>query len=201
MNNENQIDRKRRESIKAVMMALVDGFDKQNQETYEPLVDVICQRVGTLPDIESFHALVSYPASVVVDQAMIRMFPKTKDRNLRTAYSRWEDIYRWVGNLIESIRTDNGHPFPGVCVMDCGRYVANCYLAYKETGKVPVFTSSPKVYWMPEFGTGSEWMELCEGIVELMWHKPDRYIKAMAAMDKYREKRDSMENIGVVDSK
>jgi len=201
MSNANQIDHKEREAIKAIITALADGIEKHEQDVYRPLVDAICQQTGKLSDIESFHALVSYPASIIVDQAMIKMFPKTEDRNLRTAYSRWEDIYRFVGNLIESIRTDNGHPFPGVYVMDCGRYVANCYLAYKEKGNVPVFTSSPKVYWMPEFGTGSEWMELCEGIVELMWHKPDRYIKAMAAMDKYRLKQDSTENIDAADSK
>lgn len=201
MSNANQIDHKEREAIKAIVAALADGIEKHEQDAYRPLVDAICQQAGKLSDIESFHTLVSYPASIVVDQTMIKMFPKAGNRNLRAAYSRWEDIYRFVGNLIGSIRTDNGHPFPGCFTMDCGRYVANCYLTYKETGRVPVFTSAPKVYWMPEFGTGSEWMELCEGIVELMWHRPDRYIKAMAAMDKYRVKQASAENTDAADSK
>lgn len=118
---------------------------------------------------------------------MYAIFPESKDRSVREAYEFWDDIYRFAGHLVESIRRDQGNQWSSLCCMDVGRFIANSFIEYSKTKKLPVFERTAETYWIPEFGTAEEWMTFCKGIVYLLYHRPEKYIAAMGIMDKYRK--------------
>lgn len=174
------------DDIRNAIELLLSSQEAENKQKYAAIVAAIKDKYKGIKDIESFHALVSYQAEQAINQVMYEIFPESANRSVREAYQFWEDIYRFVGNLVESIRRDQGNQWPSLCCMDVGRFVANSFVRYCETNALPVFERTAETYWVPEFGTAEEWMEFCKSIIFLRYHRPERYLAAMSVMDQYR---------------
>jgi hypothetical protein len=64
------------------------------------------------------------------------------------------------------------------CCADKSRSILEMYLNYSLTGKLPEFNPNEEKYWIPNFGTYKEWIDLCDGLYNLYYGETKKYFTA-----------------------
>ena len=105
-----------------------------------------------------------------------RVLSSTPNQNIK---NKDKPIFIYVNYdfLEENIRNlcikREGHS----CCADKSREIIRMYMEYCLTEKVRLFNPNEEHYYTPNFGTNDDWINYCDGLYELYYGKPEKYIK------------------------
>jgi len=66
--------------------------------------------------------------------------------------------------------------FGGACSVDRSNYIIRSAIKWRTEGVVPVFTDN---YWCPPKGQPISWLNIVEGLGNLRYGKPEKYLKSL----------------------
>lgn len=161
--------------ISALFDGLMDSTNKEVDELYGKQIEEIVAKNKNLKDPEMFDLFVQYP----LDNALRVLVTKiNSSENAHKIYA----IYKHYGflntNISKLITIKEGM----ACSVDKSRWLIDSYLKYAEAGTLPDMFIDDKCYWKPEFGTAEQWMEFCEGLLDLQHGRPQRYLHSLQGL-------------------
>lgn len=171
---------------KEIEKAIVSIFEglmaSREQEVQEKFGDAIRTFVNSKYDFKNmdcFNLFINHGIEGVLESLVGQLNPgvKTKSRfNLFSVYRNYQYLDNNLRALIDK-REGTG------CVADKTRWLLNVYRDYLVTGDLPDMTVGDKCYWKPYFGTGQQWMDLCDGLMALYYGETAPYLSALVMIN------------------
>lgn len=168
------------EEIKNVLNALFQGIVADNQkEVKEQCGDSIQQLLSAygerIKDMKNFDLYINNDVENVLEsvvQALNPNVPKDNWYKVLFIYTNFGFIER---NIREYITKREGFS----CCADKSNWLIRAYKEYLVTGTLPDMTIGEKCFWKPHFGTGQQWVDLCDGLIHFHYGKPEQYFQAV----------------------
>jgi hypothetical protein len=161
--------------FEALASAEKDETDKEFGVVIQELVNL------DLKDMEDYDAWINYKLSNILERVIDGINSDIEDADkLYKLYPLYKNYQFIDNNLLYFIKGIEG----SCCSADKTRWLIQSYREYILTGAIPNMTIEERCYWKPKFGTGEQWMELCEGIVGLLYGEPKKYFDSMKELFK-----------------
>lgn len=145
-------------------------YDLMNPDIYN---SIIGNRVRMLMG-KTIEKLYDGKDSIIIEDRM-GVFEKKlniKDMDkIQFLYLEYQYLQHNIEKLIEEKLESS------ICIDDRNRFVLGVYMEYLLTGIIKK-TDLSEHFWLPKFGTNENWVGFCEGLYEMYYGNPDRYILA-----------------------
>ena len=123
-------------------------------------------------DPEVFSTLITFDITEKLNQHLAYRFFPQYAQNCGVMFI--VEHYNFISRQLSSVVTE-GHNTSACCV-DCARWLIKMYIKHlKDVTFIPDMSIDEKCYWKPMFGSGEDWMSLCESIERLYWGQTDAF--------------------------
>lgn len=180
-------------SMKTVVEAIFNSsINIEKEELEKSLGDVFDKVVSSHPslkDMETFDSLVRYKTDNILTFLVGKLNPEIKDIfkicELSFLYLYYDYLNNHLSKIIEQKEGTT-------CCVDKSRWLIEQYRNYILNNTIPNMQKEKKCYWIPGFGTGQQWMNLCDGLVALYYGKPLIYLKTIKELMLSQENKEEI---------
>lgn len=166
--------------IKNVISALFDSFTKiEDEEAINVLGDKLDKLINSgydLKDMEYFDVLIKYKLDNALRVLIGKLNPEVTDSHKLYKLYFLYNHYSYLDNSLSNfISQKEGR----ACCVDKSRWLIKKYKEYILEGKIPDMTIDEICYWKPHWGTGQQWMNLCEGLLNFYYGISQLYFDSL----------------------
>ncbi|MFE8095228.1 hypothetical protein [Bacillus toyonensis] len=174
------------ESIMSNMLqALTNSTNNEMVRKYHHEIDEIISKYGAfLKDPSMFESFINYELDNILDVCVMNLYPELEDNSfydISFLYKHYHFVELHLENFIEQAE---GPP----CSADKAKWILEHYRAFVISKEIPTFKVEKKDWWKPKFGTGEQWMNLCNSLQGLYYGKPIKYLEAIQSLMEALEK-------------
>ena len=166
--------------IKNVISALFDSLTKiEDEEVTNDLGDKFDKLINSgynLKDMEDFDVLIKYKLDNALRVLIGKLNPEVTDSHKLYKLYFLYNHYNYLDNSLSNFISQKEGRF---CCVDKSRWLIKKYKEYILEGKIPDMTIDEKCYWKPHWGTGQQWMNLCEGLLNFYYGIPQLYFDSL----------------------
>lgn len=164
-----------KQAIGAMFDALISGSDNEAKENYGDKIKELA-KIEHLKDMEDYSCLIEFKIDEILRQVVSELNKEVTDRNkIFELYFLYKNYQYIDNNLSNLVRKKEGSS----CCVDKSRWLIKRYREYILNGTIPDMTINEKCYWKPHFGTGQQWMNLCEGLDHFYCGNPSKYLQSL----------------------
>lgn len=164
------------ESIKSLLNYMITEESNKSQKLIMEVLKQIQESKVDFSNPEDFHLFLIYKLENAIEEIAKHMH-ECPQSNIKDDYKP-NFIFLHYDFLEHNIRELCTLREGSSCCADKSRSIIEIYLKYSLTGNIPEFNPDLEQYWTPKFGNYQEWMDLCDGIYELYFGKPEKYLRA-----------------------
>lgn len=179
-----------KENLEGFLTAFSDAIEKEEFDKHHATANEIISKHGkkSLLDPEYFNLFIQNHHQSL-DEVIASILLKEKYPNLESEkLSKMKDAFLHYSFMEEHLSNYFSEHEGFACSADKSHTVLQNYFKYIETGKIPVFIKEEKSYWMPQFGSGEQWMKLTDSLLMVAHGNINDYLKD------YQEMMDIVEN-------
>ena len=153
--------------------AMISIFDSLSASSFEetkndPLFQFLEKEKEWLGDPEIMNTMINFKFQSIIRECVTKAYNST-DWILLLIYTNY--------NLFENNVTEITTSLEGAsCCADRSRTIIKSYIDYRISGNLPVWKDS---YSTPKKGTPQQWMNFIEGVANIFYGKPKKYLLAV----------------------
>ena len=159
----------KKEELKKAMTTIFDSIisDVKAESQSNPLFDFILSNKEWIGDPEEMDIMINHKFKNIIEECVSQTY-NSEDHIIGMIYTNWGLFDNNVTELTTRLEGSG-------CCADRGRTIVKSYIGYKITGNLPVWDDN---YGSPKKGTPLQWMNFIEGIANLYYGRPDKYLMA-----------------------
>ncbi|WP_144537035.1 hypothetical protein [Bacillus thuringiensis] len=173
-----------------MFQALANSTNNEIVRKYHHEIDEIISKYGAfLKDPSMFESFINYELDNILDVCVMNLYPELEDNsfyNISFLYKHYHFVELHLENFIEQ---NEGSP----CSADKAKWILEQYRTFLISKEIPTFKVEKKDWWKPKFGTGEQWMNLCDSLQGLYYGKPIKYLESIQALLEALEKNKVVE--------
>lgn len=155
---------------------LLSEEEKKSNELFKSSLELFKSSNVNYSEPENFHSFLVYKLKKAL-KLLVNSIHEDKIQNVKykeKLYFIYTNYDFLEHNIEELCVLREGHG----CSADKSRSILNMYLNYCISGEIPKFNPDIEKYYMPNFGTYVQWIELCESLYSLYYGKTKKYFEA-----------------------
>ncbi|HDR7922569.1 hypothetical protein [Bacillus paranthracis] len=185
MAEKTQIKKDFESMMSNMLQALANSTNNEMVRKYnQEIQTTILKYEKFLKDPSSFDSLINHELSEILEVCVLNLYPELEGNSfyrMSFLYQHYQFIELHLENFIEQAE---GSP----CSTDKAKWIIENYRAFIISEEIPTFKVEKKDWWKPKFGTGEQWMNLCDSLQGLYYGKPIKYLGAIQALMEALEK-------------
>ena len=164
-------------TMKDVFDSILCSVEKESESLYGDKVNKLIDMHGEkLLDVEMFDILIGYEYDNIVELCIKRLYA---DKDIKQGMYKLIFLYKNYKFISYQLRELMIAKEGMACCADKTRWLVNRFKNYIVNSEVPDMTIHKKCYWKPSFGTGEEWMNFCDSLIDLYYGKPQAYLLSL----------------------
>lgn len=172
---------KMKNAFAAIFDSLCDAENDSIKKDFADKIDDMIKSNHMIKDMENFDVFINYKLDNILRFLVNELNPGIDRDKAQRLYFLYRHYQYLDSNLSGFVKTKEGSG----CSVDKSRWLIKRYREYILDEKLPDMEREERCYWKPKFGTGQEWMDLCDGLVRLYYGNPEKYLKSLNALIQY----------------
>lgn len=190
MTEKTQIKKDFESMMSNMLQALANSTNNEMVRKYNHEIQTTILKYGKfLKDPSTFDSLINHELSEILDVCVLNLYPELEDNSfyrMSFLYQQYHFVELHLENFIEQ---NEGSP----CSADKAKWILEQYRTYIISKEIPTFKVEKKDWWKPKFGTGEQWMNLCDSLQGLYYGKPIKYLESIQSLLEVLEKNKIVE--------
>jgi hypothetical protein len=168
------------DNIKKVVTSLFDVFElSKKEEINNNYGDKIKELVSIDPsmfqDMEQFDLFIKDRINSIIEACLQVANPEFNSENINKLSVLYFNYNFFDLNLKHIVQQKEG----SACCADKSGWLVEAYKKHIITNELPDLSDCHEHYWKPEFGTAQQWMNFCDGLYNLYYGNPIKYLQSM----------------------
>lgn len=164
-------------AIKDICNCILDSAKEETKDKYGDLIEKITSE-EYLEDMKKFNVFINYNLDKILKMCVEALNPNVDSDKISKLYFLYKEYSYLERNLKAVIKPKEGSS----CCTDKTRFLLRSYKEYITEGTLPDMKVSKECYCKPNFGTGQEWMNLCEGLHYFYYGQPVKFLESLGEL-------------------
>ena len=167
------------DDIKEIFNALINESEKKSKEIATDAIERL--KLMKISDPENFNTILGYKIEMGLTEIVKTLHKPPLDKIKNKSKPNFIYLkYNYLSKNIENLCISKEKT--SCCSVDKSRSIIRMYFDYSMTEQIPEFDPNQESYSMPNFGTYEEWINFCEGLYELYYGRPEKYLNSLKAL-------------------